>query len=80
MNVHAGFNLPWWPPDIAALVTEHGYPLEKHWVGTEDGYMLQIFRIPKYNSTCTSRPVLLQHGLLVRVTRAKRVYIQQASG
>lgn len=66
-----GFHLPFWPPDIAELVTEHGYPLEKHWVETDDGYMLQIFRIPQYSEACCPPTVLLQHGLLVRVDWAR---------
>lgn len=49
-------------PDVGMgmdLVTERGYPLEKHYVTTEDGYILGTFRIPS-----SGPPVLLQHALL----------------
>ncbi|XP_055907305.1 lipase 1-like [Eupeodes corollae] len=42
------------------LVTKYGYPAETHHVTTEDGYILEIHRIPKPGAT----PVLMVHGLL----------------
>ncbi|KAF7267489.1 hypothetical protein GWI33_019287 [Rhynchophorus ferrugineus] len=43
-----------------------GYPLENHYVETEDGYILNLHRIPYgINTSDSSRPpVLLMHGLL----------------
>ncbi|EGG25252.1 carboxylic ester hydrolase [Cavenderia fasciculata] len=49
------------------IVMGYGYPCESHYVTTQDGYILQLFRIPYGQSgdTHTTRqPVLLQHGLL----------------
>lgn len=42
------------------------YPVEEHFVKTEDGYILRMFRIQKKNSVITSglQPIILQHGLL----------------
>ncbi|XP_076037452.1 lipase member K-like [Oratosquilla oratoria] len=52
-------------PEVIRL---SGYPLEVHNVVTEDGYILELFRIPSGRGTRTSgeprQPVLLQHGLL----------------
>lgn len=33
------------PPAPPALVQSHGYPLEEHFVTTEDGYILRVFRV-----------------------------------
>ena len=52
------------------LIEEAGYPAEKHPVTTEDGYILELHRIPYglasagINSSHNARrtPVLLQHG------------------
>ena len=43
-----------------------GNPVEKHYVETDDGYILGYFRIQKKNSVIKDglKPVLLQHGLL----------------
>jgi len=53
-------------PDVglpmAELVAKRGYPIETHYVTTEDGYILTCFRIP--GKTTGSPPVLLQHGLM----------------
>ncbi|KYR00533.1 carboxylic ester hydrolase [Tieghemostelium lacteum] len=48
------------------MVMSFGYPCEEHFVTTEDGYILGVFRIPHgRNQTETNKkPVLLQHGLL----------------
>lgn len=52
------------------LATANGFKIETHKVTTEDGYILNIWRIPgmikheKTGNEDTSRlPVLLQHGL-----------------
>ena len=46
--------------DMISMITSKGYPVEQHFVTTEDGYVLGLFRIPKQGG----KPVLLQHGLL----------------
>lgn len=50
------------------MITEAGYPIEVHLnVETEDGYLLNLYRIPygKSGQTDGTRPViLLMHGLL----------------
>lgn len=62
-------------PDVGKgmveIVQERGYPIEEHYVDTEDGYILGAFRITNGlpgtpgASTSTGKPVaLLQHGLL----------------
>ncbi|CAH2268283.1 jg5482 [Pararge aegeria aegeria] len=43
---------------ISELITKYGYPVERHAVRTEDGYNLQMFRIPNNGSV-----VFLMHGL-----------------
>jgi pimeloyl-ACP methyl ester carboxylesterase len=51
--------------DMEAIVAKRGYPLEKHFVTTRDGYILTVFRIPHgASSNVTGSPVILQHGLL----------------
>lgn len=56
---------------IEHILTELDYPIETHFVETEDGYILQLFRIGrkgeiKSGSTSEKKkhPVLFQHGLL----------------
>ena len=44
---------------IDAILVKYGYPVEKHDVRTEDGYVLRMFRIPS-----TGPAVFLMHGLL----------------
>ncbi|CAD5228631.1 unnamed protein product [Bursaphelenchus xylophilus] len=50
------------------LIELWGYPVEKHWVKTEDGYIIEIQRIPhgkNDKSLRKDRPaILLFHGLL----------------
>lgn len=48
-------------------IVGQGYPMENHLVTTQDGYELQVFRIPhgKNNSEATIKtPVLLMHGII----------------
>ncbi|ETO27304.1 carboxylic ester hydrolase [Reticulomyxa filosa] len=55
--------------EIQGLVEEKGYPLEEHFVTTEDGYILGVFRIPfsrkeSRGALNSGKPVVfLQHGL-----------------
>lgn len=53
-------------PDIYRTPTEiimsKGYPLETHYIVTEDGYILTAWRIKK--NVTHKYPVMLQHGLL----------------
>lgn len=56
---------------MAAAIEGQGYPMERHYVETKDGYILTMFRIPggrrASNATEPIRarsPVLLQHALL----------------
>ena len=47
------------------LITSKGYPAEEHWVTTEDGYILNMQRIPHGKDGTTPGPVVfLQHCLL----------------
>ena len=61
---------PKWPPDVEGMVLGWGYPLESHWVTTEDGFQLQLFRLPLYSEEGPKRVALLMHGLLVRCSYA----------
>lgn len=48
-------------------INRHGYPVEIHTVTTDDGYILEMHRIPTSPNTSelvVRRPVLLMHGLL----------------
>lgn len=49
----------------ANIIAERGYPVERHVVQTEDGYLLAVQRIPHgiNNKTTNKRPILLNHGL-----------------
>jgi pimeloyl-ACP methyl ester carboxylesterase len=42
------------------------YPAEEHFITTDDGYILRVFRIQKKLTTIRSglQPIILQHGLL----------------
>lgn len=51
-----------WFPLQPQLIEAQGYPVESHYIITEDGYILNVFRIPNPNST--NGVVFLQHGLL----------------
>jgi len=46
------------------LILNEGYPFEKHFVPTEDGYTLEMHRIPygKDVNEGTKIPIILQHG------------------
>ena len=55
----------------AEIIRNRGDPLEVHHTVTQDGYILELHRIPfgrngrlLNNSTVRSRPVFLQHGLM----------------
>ena len=57
--------------DMVDLVVRQGYPLETHYVETQDGYVLGVYRIPgphkdkeRGDEKMCRRPVILQHGLL----------------
>lgn len=63
-------NIPW-NPDSELTTTEiavrHGYMAENHLVITDDGYILNLHRIPCGRAGCgdgVRQPVFLQHGLL----------------
>ncbi|XP_034836248.1 lipase 1-like [Maniola hyperantus] len=57
---------------VPELITSAGYPIEKHRVTTEDGYILQMHRIPAGRRTARKagfsakgkKAVLIVHGLL----------------
>ncbi|KAH8295081.1 hypothetical protein KR018_006878 [Drosophila ironensis] len=54
-------------PNTINLIEDHGYPAERHYVTTEDGYILSIFRIPyshNLQNQNEKRPIaFLQHPL-----------------
>ncbi|XP_060527871.1 lipase member K-like [Cylas formicarius] len=59
----------WYNPDVGSsprlIAKRYGYPFERHTVTTEDGYILDLHRIPGgYKAPGRSKriPVLLQHG------------------
>ncbi|GAB6018521.1 hypothetical protein CHUAL_000218 [Chamberlinius hualienensis] len=56
-------------PKEASLDTEqianyYGYKLERHIVPTEDGYLLELHRIPAIYRNSSAHPVLVQHGFM----------------
>ncbi|XP_053958059.1 lipase 1 [Anastrepha ludens] len=46
--------------DMVGLTRKYHYPLEAHYVTTQDKYILCVFRLPRPKA----RPVFLMHGLL----------------
>ncbi|KAH8361092.1 hypothetical protein KR200_004161, partial [Drosophila serrata] len=50
------------------FIKDHGYPAERHYVTTEDGYIISLFRIPyshNLQNQDEKKPIVfLQHGLL----------------
>lgn len=51
--------------DVPQVIARHGYPSETHTIVTEDGYILNLHRIPgSKNGTRGGLPIFLQHGLL----------------
>ena len=51
----------------AEIIVNRGYPAERHWVTTEDGYILEMQRIPygKKSGPSPNKPaVFLLHGLM----------------
>ncbi|KAG5670741.1 hypothetical protein PVAND_000983 [Polypedilum vanderplanki] len=60
-----------WNPDseltTPEIIVRHGYQAETHTVQTEDGYLLNMHRIPCGRAGCSDeirQPVFLQHGIL----------------
>lgn len=53
----------------AQLIEIHGYGFETHYVITDDGYILQLYRVFNPNITSDNYdPILLIHGLFVSCT------------
>lgn len=54
--------------DIAQLIESRGFGCERHYITTEDGYILSVFRminpLVDVNLVSKKRPIVLQHGLL----------------
>ena len=51
------------------MIANRGYPVEIHHVVTDDGYILELHRIPRghyrfRNNTFQRRAVFLQHGMM----------------
>ncbi|XP_056630985.1 lipase 3-like [Diorhabda sublineata] len=49
---------------VPQMIARHGYPSESHTVVTDDGFILEIHRIPKINGSGPQQPIFLQHGLM----------------
>jgi hypothetical protein len=49
------------------LIAKYGYPVETHTVQSEDGYILELHRIPygKSDSAGSARPAVLVHHALL---------------
>ena len=49
------------------MIREQGYPAERHWVQTKDGYILSLYRIPTRNFNARAgigrKVMLCMHGL-----------------
>ncbi|XP_033149607.1 lipase 3 [Drosophila busckii] len=60
-------DIPFKPVKDIERIESHGYPSESHYVETEDGYVLNMFRIPhspKLKNEKKERPVVfIMHGL-----------------
>lgn len=59
--------------NVSELIRDRGYPVEEHYVTTQDGYILNLQRIPHGRNTIKSggspKPVVfLQHGLTMDST------------
>ncbi|XP_049768597.1 lipase 3-like [Schistocerca cancellata] len=55
--------------DTGELLVKYGYPAERHYVTTGDGYVLGMFRVPsspkaRARGTASGHPVLVMHGLM----------------
>ena len=50
---------------LEQLIITKGYKLEIHFVQTEDGYILKLFRILPKTTPKINKSVLMQHGLFV---------------
>ncbi|XP_046640894.1 lipase member K-like [Daphnia pulicaria] len=49
------------PPEV---IKHRGYPAEVHHVTTDDGYILELHRIPPKSSSTNRKVVLLMHGVV----------------
>ncbi|KAI9563008.1 hypothetical protein GHT06_010464 [Daphnia sinensis] len=56
-NVESSYTTP-------EVIRNRGYPVETHHVTTDDGYILELHRIPPQSSTGPKSVVLLIHGVL----------------
>ncbi|KAL1513236.1 hypothetical protein ABEB36_002670 [Hypothenemus hampei] len=58
----------WSKMNFSDVVQSYGYPVEIHEVTTEDGYLLDVFRVPygakSSTKTPNPNPILLNHGLM----------------
>ncbi|XP_064487609.1 gastric triacylglycerol lipase-like isoform X5 [Ornithodoros turicata] len=70
--------------EIGGLVTEKGYPFERHHVNTEDGYIIEMHRIPHGRRPCPDpchrTPIFLLTGLLADSTSFVMDYPEQSLG
>ncbi|XP_050527781.1 lipase 3-like [Daktulosphaira vitifoliae] len=48
---------------VPKIIKRHGYASEAHIINTEDGYLLEVHRIPN-NNNIRKYPIYLQHGVL----------------
>ncbi|VEN51142.1 unnamed protein product [Callosobruchus maculatus] len=55
----------WEHKTVVDLIVEDGYPVESHYVTTEDGYILNMHRIPHgLSGKSNGKVAFLQHGVL----------------
>ncbi|KAJ8929438.1 hypothetical protein NQ314_017887 [Rhamnusium bicolor] len=50
------------------IIAKYGYPIETHEISTEDGYLLDVYRLPYGRRSSTKEinryPVIVNHGLM----------------